>query len=97
MRQHSIGPVLFREECFFMKEIIVGDKISISLKLKSVSNDFRKFSMQHEIFKNENELAAILIVDGAWMNTAERKITVPPQMVIDTLNVIPKTEDFETR
>jgi acyl-CoA thioester hydrolase len=97
MRQHSIGPVLFREECFFMKEIIVGDKISISLKLKSVSDDFRKFSMQHEIFKNENELAAILIVDGAWMNTAERKITVPPQMVIDTLNVIPKTEDFETR
>lgn len=96
MREHSIGPVLFREECFFMKEIILGDKISISLKLKSVSADFRKFSMQHEIFKNENELAAILIIDGAWMDTVKRKIAAPPQMVIDTLNTIPKTEDYKT-
>ena len=96
MREHSIGPVLFREECFFMKEIILGDKISISLKLKSVSADFRKFSMQHEIFKNENELAALLIIDGAWMDTVKRKIAAPPQMVIDTLNTIPKTEDYKT-
>lgn len=96
MREHSIGPVLFREECFFMKEIILGDKISISLKLKSVSADFRKFSMQHEIFRNDNELAALLIVDGAWMDTVKRRITAPPQMVIDTLNTIPKTEDYKT-
>ncbi|MGN6353730.1 MAG: acyl-CoA thioesterase [Parafilimonas sp.] len=96
MREHSIGPVLFREECFFMKEIILGDKISISLKLKSVSADFRKFSMQHEIFRNDNELAALLIVDGAWMDTVKRKIAAPPQMVIDTLNTIPKTEDYKT-
>ena len=91
MREHSIGPILFSEECFFMKEIIFGDKISISLKLKSVSADSRKFSMQHEIFKNENELAALLIVDGAWMDTVKRKITAPPQIIIDTLNTIPKT------
>lgn len=96
MREHSIGPVLFREECCFMKEIILGDKISISLKLKSVSEDFRKFSMQHEIFRNDNELAALLIVDGAWMDTVKRKIAAPPQMVIDTLNTIPKTEDYKT-
>jgi acyl-CoA thioester hydrolase len=96
MRAHSMGPVLFREECFFMKEIILGDKISISLKLKSVSADFRKFSMQHEIFRNDNELAALLIVDGAWMDTVKRKIAAPPQMVIDTLNTIPKTEDYKT-
>ena len=96
MREHSIGPILFREECFFMKEIIFGDKISISLKLKSVSADSRKFSMQHEIFKNENELAALLIVDGAWMDTVKRKITAPPQIIIDTLNTIPKTEDYKT-
>jgi len=96
MREHSIGPVLFREECFFMKEIILGDKINISLKLKSVSADFRKFSMQHEIFRNENELAALLIVDGAWMDTVKRKIAAPPQMVIETLNTIPKTEDYKT-
>lgn len=94
MRQHSIGPVLFREECFFKREIKFGDKVSISLKLKVLSADYRKFSMLHEIFKNENELAALLIIDAAWMHTKERKIVSPPPIVIDALNTLPKTEDF---
>ncbi len=94
MKAHSIGPVLFREECFFKREIKFGDNVSVSLKLKSVSSDFRKFSMQHEIYKNDNELAALLIIDGAWMNTELRKIVTPPAIVINSLNTLYKTDDF---
>ncbi len=94
MRQHSIGPVLFREECLFKREIKFGDQITISLKLRYVSNDFRKFSMVHELLKSNAETAAILTVDGAWMHTEQRKIVVPPQILIDTLDIIPKTDDF---
>ncbi|MEP6465127.1 MAG: acyl-CoA thioesterase [Parafilimonas sp.] len=78
MHEHNVGPVLFREECFFKREIVFGDKVSITLKLQSVSADFRKFTMYHEIFKNDNELAAQLTIDAAWMNTKLRKIIVPP-------------------
>jgi acyl-CoA thioester hydrolase len=94
MKTHSIGPVLFREECFFKREIKFSDRVSVSLKLKSVSSDFRKFSMQHEIYKNDNELAALLIIDGAWMNTELRKIVTPPAIVINSLNTLYKTDDF---
>jgi acyl-CoA thioester hydrolase len=94
MKAHSIGPVLFREECFFKREIKFSDTVSISLKLKSVSSNFRKFSMQHEIYKNDNELAALLIIDGAWMNTELRKIATPPAIVINSLNTLYKTDDF---
>jgi acyl-CoA thioester hydrolase len=94
MNEHEIGPVLFREECFFKREIVFGDEISVSLKLKSVSKDFRKFSMQHEIYKNDHETAALLIVDGAWMHTGRRKIIVPPAIVVNTLDHMEKTEDF---
>ena len=97
MRQHSIGPVLFREECLFKREIKFGDKIYISIKIRSVSPDFRKFSMEHAIVKNDNELAALLTIDGAWMHTQQRKIVVPPQAVIDSLDKMPKTDDFAMR
>ena len=50
--------------------------------------------MQHEIYKNGNELAAILNVDGAWMNTRHRKIITPPEIVINTLDHMEKAEDF---
>lgn len=94
LHQHELGPVLFREECSFKREIIYGDAVHISLQLKSVSADFRKFTMYHEIYKNENELAAMLTIDGAWMHTRLRKIVAPPAMLIDALNLLPKTDDF---
>ena len=50
--------------------------------------------MQHEIYKNGNELAAILNVDGAWMNTRHRKIITPPEIVINTLDHMEKAGDF---
>ena len=95
MKHYEIGPILFREECLFKREIIFGDKVSISLQLKSVSADFRKFSMYHEIIKNDNELAAQLTIDAAWMNTKLRRVIVPPEIIINSLDVLPKTEDFK--
>lgn len=94
MHEHSIGPVLFREECFFKRELVFGDDVTINLKLKSVSKDFRKFSMAHEIYKNENVLAALIIVDLAWMHTGLRKITAPPEIIQRTVDVMEKTDDF---
>jgi acyl-CoA thioester hydrolase len=94
LREHKIGPVLFREECFFKREIMFGDAVNVSLKLKSVSHDFRKFSMLHEIFKND-ELAALITIDGAWLNTHLRKIVAPPEIIINSLNALTKTEDFK--
>jgi len=93
--RHSIGPVLFREECLFKKEINFTDRITINLKLASVSPDFRKWTMVHEIRKNEDSLAAIITVDGAWMNTQLRKITAPPETFRTAFETIPKTEDFK--
>jgi acyl-CoA thioester hydrolase len=93
MREHEIGPILFREECFFKKEIIFGDKVTINLKLRSVSKDSRKFSMLHEIFKNDM-LAATLNIDAAWMSTKLRKVITPPEIIIRSLDVLDKTEDF---
>src|ERR1044072_9446600 len=63
LKAHAIGPILFREECIFKKEIVFGDEHRISLKLKSVSANFRKFTMVHEIYKNDNKLAAVLTID----------------------------------
>ena len=31
MREHNIGPILFREECIFRREIRTGDDLFISL------------------------------------------------------------------
>jgi len=82
MQQHHFGPVIFREECVFKKEIRLSDTITIDLTLKQSNPDFSRWTMQHTIYKNTDTVSAILTIDGAWMDTVKRKLTLPPTEVI---------------
>jgi acyl-CoA thioester hydrolase len=95
MMKHHIGPIIFREECVFKREIKFGDTVETRLLLEKVSADYRKWTMVHEIWINGDTLAAVLTIDGAWMDTAQRKITAPPETFIAGFNVIPKTATFQ--
>ena len=75
----NIGPVLLREECVFRKEIKLGDSVDIDLFLAKATNDFTRWTIRHTIRKNEGVVAAVLTVDGTWIDMNQRKITVPPK------------------
>jgi acyl-CoA thioester hydrolase len=94
MSQHHVGPIIFREECFFKKEIVFGDEVSISFKLSKITPDYSRWSMEHEIFINGKNLAAAINIDGAWMDTIKRKLTVPPPIVHSLFDKAPKTDAF---
>lgn len=95
MQQLNFGPILFREECVFRKEIKSGDIISIDLELTKSKKDFSRWSIQHKIKKNENILAATLTVDGSWLDIIERKLALPPDQVFDVFSLMPKAETFQ--
>ncbi len=95
MQKLHFGPILFREECIFRKEIRSGDEVIIDLKLIKSRKDFSRWSIQHRITKNGDILCAVLSVDGAWMNVAERKLASPPEQVYEVFNKMPKDEKFE--
>ena len=95
MQQLNIGPVLFREEAVFRKEIRFGDKLNIGLRLVKAKKDFSRWTIRHELIKNENILAAVITVDGAWINTLQRKLATPPPIVISVFESMQKAEGFE--
>ncbi len=90
MLQHTMGPIIFREECLFKKEIKFGDAVKINLRAEKALPDFSRWTMVHEIFKNEDVLAAVVSVDGAWMDTQKRKLIVPPQLFQETFFLLQK-------
>lgn len=95
MARLHFGPILFREECVFRKEIRMGDTILIDLKIVKARKDFSRWSIQHHITKGDNVLSAVLSVDGAWINMSERKLATPPEAVHNVFNLMPKAENFE--
>jgi acyl-CoA thioester hydrolase len=95
MQQLHFGPILFREECVFRKEIRLGDKVTIGLKLLKAKKDFSRWSIQHDIVKNDTIISAILTVDGAWIDTVQRKLAQPPEQVTTVFSAMPKGESFQ--
>lgn len=95
MLQHHLGPILFREECQFKREIHFGDKVTINLKLKKTTPNYSRWTFEHEVVKNDDILSAIITVDGAWMDTVRRRLTVPAEVVTQTFEQLPKADDFE--
>ncbi|HRN57626.1 MAG TPA: thioesterase, partial [Agriterribacter sp.] len=57
--------------------------------------DGSRWTMQHHINTNNNTLAAVITVDGAWMNTQRRRLATPPPLFAEVFNKIPRAENFE--
>jgi acyl-CoA thioester hydrolase len=95
MQQFNIGPILFREECIFKKEIHFGDNLKIDLKLFKAKRDISRWSIQHTLTKNDSTKCAIITVDGAWLDTRKRSLTTPPELIYQVFDSMPKAELFE--
>ena len=93
MTANAIGPVLFREEARFLRELRFGDQLSIDVWLAGASADGRKWRMRHRILRGA-ELAATLEVDGAWLDLRARKIVTPPEAMVRAFTGLGRTEDF---
>jgi acyl-CoA thioester hydrolase len=93
IQQCGIGPVLLREECVFKRELKFGDETEIRLMLLKATEDFSRWSFINEIWKNNNTLAAVVTVDGAWMDVAKRKLTAPPELFQNIFRNLPKAEN----
>jgi acyl-CoA thioester hydrolase len=95
MQQLQIGPILFREECVFRREIRFGDAVTINLELIRAKKNYSKWAIRHTIVKNGDTVAAILTVEGAWIDVAKRKLAIPPKEVSDAFLEMPVAEDME--
>lgn len=93
--KQNIGPVLFSENTKFYREINLSENITVELFIKGLSKDGRKFKFQHRIYKENNILSAEIEVYGAWLNLSERKLTIPPENIITTFDILEKADDFE--
>jgi len=95
MHRLNFGPILFREECVFKKEIRLGDPVTIDLQLIKSRKDFSRWTIRHTIKKNGDTVSAILTVDGAWLHTMERKLAAPPAEVLSVFKEMPTEENFQ--
>lgn len=96
MKEQHVGPVLFKEQCEFKREIHLNSKIHILTKLLKMKRDGSFWVIQHEFLSEDHQLHAVLKVEGSWIDTVKRKLARPvPEVIFNGLESFPKTDDFE--
>ena len=93
--RHNLGPILFKEETSFRKEIHLGENITVNLKLQGLSENNERWKLIHEVYNEAGKLSAIIKVYGAWIDLTKRKLRIPPVETKEMFAFAEKSEDFE--
>lgn len=95
MQELNIGPILFKEECTFLKELHADEVITVNLLKGDISEDGSRWVLHHEIFNQKGDKSAHITIKGAWMDLKLRKLTTPPVKIVEIINQLPKGDYFE--
>lgn len=95
LEEFQIGPILFREEALFKREIRLDDEIELEIHLLKASDDFGRWGLRHHFVKADGTIATVLTVEGAWMDLVKRKLAIPNEYIQDIFRQFPKSPDFQ--
>jgi acyl-CoA thioester hydrolase len=90
----KIGPILFREELIYMREIRPSDMVKVTCMMSHCRKDGSRWSFSQEIYRGDGIKAAQVNVQGAWVDMEKRKLTALPQEWAEAFLKIPLTADF---
>ncbi len=91
----GLGPILFREELQYLREIRPGDNVKVITYLTRLNASGSRWSFRHELYTGDGSKVAIVNVDGAWIDLQKRKLTGLPEQLIKSFDAMPRSEDFE--
>ena len=95
LAKENLGPILFKEETNFYKEIHIGEDITVNLALNALSSKLERWKLQHQIFNKAGKLAAQINVYGAWIDLEKRKLSAPSAKFKNLFFILNKIDDFE--
>ncbi len=94
LEELKIGPILFREELIYMREIRPNDIIKVTCAMSQCRADGSRWSFTQSIFRSDGIQAAQINTQGAWLNIDTRKLVALPQEWLNKFMEVPKTIDF---
>ncbi len=89
-----IGPIIFKEECSFIKELKLEDVVTINVLKGETRADGSRWIIHHEIFNSNQEKCAHITLHGAWIDLNKRRLTIPSEEMAAMMNALAVGEAF---
>ena len=91
----GIGPIFFREETVFRREVHLGDSVTIEVLSDGLAPDVSRWRVVHRVVRTDGEEAAHVTVEGAWLDLSARKLAIPPDDLAEALRQLARTDTYE--
>ena len=93
--RRGIGPVILREEASYTREVLAGDTIEVDFRVAGLASDGSRWRVEHRVLRGDGKTAAVLRVEGVWMDLGTRRPVPPPPELLEALRRASPTSDYE--
>lgn len=91
----GVGAIYSSVEVRFLREVLVGESISITYTLSGLSPKGIRWKVHHDIFKSNGKKAVNLDVEGILLDLSSRKPVSPNPELLAVFQQIPQSVSFE--
>lgn len=91
----GVGAVYSSIEAHFLREVLVGERISITYTLTGLSPKGTRWKVHHDILKSNGKKAVVLDLEGVVLDLNIRRPTVPSPELLAVFHQIPHSPVFE--
>jgi acyl-CoA thioester hydrolase len=93
--QLGIGPVYTKITVEFLREVLLGETVTITFALTGLSPLGMSWKVHHEILKASGKKAVLMDMEGVMLDLASRKPVAPAADLLQVFQQIPHSDDFE--
>jgi len=93
--QLGIGPVYTKINIQFLREVLVGETVTVNFTLTGLSPQGMFWRVHHDILKSNGKKAVILDMEGTILDLSTRRPVPSNEDLMRVFQLIPRSEDFE--
>jgi acyl-CoA thioester hydrolase len=93
--QLGIGPVYTLITTQFLREVLLGETVTVTFMLSGLSPQGMFWNVHHDIFKSNGKKAVSMVMEGTILDLTARRPLPPIPDLLQVFQSIPRTDDFE--
>jgi acyl-CoA thioester hydrolase len=93
--QLGVGPVYTAINAQFLREVQMGESVTITYALAGLSPQAVRWKVHHDVLKSSGKKAVSIDLEGTILDLTTRRPVPPKPELLQTFNLIPRTADFE--
>jgi acyl-CoA thioester hydrolase len=93
--QLGIGPFYTALHAQFLREVRMGETVTITFALSGLSTQGSRWKVHHDVLKSNGKKAVSIDLEGGLLNLSTRQPAAATPELLETFHLVPRTADFE--